>query len=774
MGTFLRTPAVPLALAMCTLATPSYSQNVAQTGAKDSGELDEIVITAEKRDSTVQKTPISMTAVSQAEIEASGVSDFRSIAQETPGISMKTSGPGQTEFEMRGMNSLGGFSPTVGFYVDDAPLTAPAQAAQGKVVIDPDLYDLNRVEVLRGPQGTLYGSGSMGGTIKLVTNAPQLNQFGASVAAKVSDTNAAGVNYGGSGMVNLPLVQDVAALRIVGTDKYNSGWIDRVVLNPFPLETNGGLSRGNVLAAPVAQRFSDVNWERLAGGRISLLVKLGDNLTITPGVMYQKLTQGGANTIDSVPGNVLAHFQPFNIAEPIADEFWLYTLNIKYHFDFADLTSAFSKWNRHDYQSQDISESMQALFGFPSFDTVGGGVGGGFQTINDLSSQASEEIRLASNGSGRFQWLGGLFYSRFTSNSLSTSDYAGFAPLFGTSDLISDSEPIRITQRAAFGEASYQFLSQLKGTLGLRYYEYSSESETFNGGLASIAGGPGTVLEFGSARNSGVNPKANLAYTVSDDVLVYTTAAKGFRPGGPNSPVPLSGPVQCLTGPGNLQSLGLTGAPNQFGPDSVWSYEVGEKARVLNNTFQINSDVYYERWTNVQQLVDPSCGFGFTANAGTAGIYGSEIELAAKVGSAWTFTQNLGVTHARFTSSVAATNTVTGEKVLDVPDVTTNTGIVFNTPLSDKYNFTARGTYTYVGPMQDLTYVRNNVAGYSLVNARAGLIANSFSTTLYVDNVTNKLAVLSNNVANTVNIPQLNRQVVNQPRTIGIDFQYHY
>ena len=190
---------------------------------------------------------------------------------------------GQTEFEMRGMNSLGGFSPTVGFYVDDAPLTAPAQAAQGKVVIDPDLYDLNRVEVLRGPQGTLYGSGSMGGTIKLVTNAPQLNQFGASVAAKVSDTNAAGVNWGGSGMVNLPLVQDVAALRIVGTDKYNSGWIDRVVLNPFPLETNGGLSRGNVLAAPVAQRVSDVNWERLAGGRISLLVKLGDNLTITPG-----------------------------------------------------------------------------------------------------------------------------------------------------------------------------------------------------------------------------------------------------------------------------------------------------------------------------------------------------------------------------------------------------------------------------------------------------------------------------------------------------------
>jgi iron complex outermembrane recepter protein len=770
MGTSLRTPAVPLALAMCTLAAPAYSQTAPTTDAKEESGLEEVVVTAEKRDSTVQKTPISMTAVSQAEIEASGVSDMRSIAQETPGISMKTSGPGQTEFEMRGMNSLGGFSPTVGFYVDDAPLTAPAQAAQGKVVIDPDLYDLNRVEVLRGPQGTLYGSGSMGGTIKLVTNAPQLNQFAASVQSSVSDTNAAGANYGGSGMVNLPLINDVAALRIVGTDKFNSGWIDRVVLDPFPLETNGGQSRGNVLAAPVANKYSDVNWERLEGGRITLLLKLGSDLSITPGMMYQKITQGGANTIDDPPGNVYAHFQPFDIAEPIADEFWLYTLNIKYHFEFADLTSAFSKWNRHDYQSQDISESMQALFGFPSFGTVGGG----YQTINDLSTQASEELRLASNGSGPFQWLGGLFYSNFVSNSESTSNYAGFAPLFGTSDLVDNAEPIRIVQRAAFGEASYQFLSQLKGTVGLRYYEYSSESETFNGGLASIAGGPGTILEFGSARNSGVNPKANLAYTVSDDVLVYTTAAKGFRPGGPNSPVPLSGPVQCLTGPGNLQTLGLSGAPNQFGPDTVWSYELGEKARVLNNTFQINSDVYYERWSNVQQFVDPSCGFGFTSNAGTAGIYGSEIELAAKVASAWTITQNLGVTHARFTSSVEATNTVSGEKVLDVPDVTTNTAVVFNTPLTDRYNFTARATYTYVGPMQDLTYVRNNIPGYSLIGARAGLIANNFSTTLYVDNLANKLVILGDNVANTVNIPQYNREVTSQPRTIGIDFQYHY
>ncbi len=483
---------------------------------------------------------------------------------------------------MRGLTSTGGFSPTVGFYLDDAPLTAPAQAVQGKVVIDPDLYDLNRVEVLRGPQGTLYGSGSMGGTIKLVTNAPQLNTVAVSAETKESGTDGGGFNYGGSAMLNLPIARDVAAVRFVGTYKYVSGWIDRIVLNPFPLETNGGLSRGNVLAAPVQATFSDQNWEELGGGRISVLLKLGDRLTITPAIMYQKITQGGANTIDSPPGDVYAHYQPFDVPEPSEDDFSIYSLLIKYHFDAFDLTSATSKWDRHDMQTQDIAETMQALFGFPSFYIADGGVGGGAQHITDWSSQASEEIRLASNGDGRFQWLGGLFYSHFRSNTQSQSFYAGFANIFGTDVLINAGEPIEITQRALFGEVSYKVTEQLNATLGLSFYRYTIEETSFNSCLASIAGGPNLVILTGSAEISGYNPKVNLAYTPNDDVLLYTTAAKGFKPGGPNSPVPLKGPVQCLTGPGNLESLGLRPPPRTSStPMGVWSYEFGEKARTL-------------------------------------------------------------------------------------------------------------------------------------------------------------------------------------------------
>ena len=206
----------------------------------------------------------------------------------------------------------------------------------------------------------------------------------------------------------------------------------------------------------------------------------------------------------------------------------------------------------------------------------------------------------------------------------------------------------------------------------------------------------------------------------------------------------------------------------------MWSYEVGEKARALGNTFQVNSDVYYESWTNVQQLVDTSCGFGFTSNAGSATIYGSEIEIAANLSSSWMVTQNLGLTHATFDHSIEATNTIKGQKLLDVPNVTANTSLIYTVPVSDKYNFNARGVYTYVGPMQDITYTRNNLAGYSLVNLRAGLAAEKFSAFLFVDNAANKLAVLANNTAQTVNTPVLNRWVTAHPRTIGIDLQVRY
>jgi iron complex outermembrane receptor protein len=758
----------------------AHGEETGGTGRQASpaaGTLEEVVVSAEKRESTVQKTPISIAAITGVELEARGQSALLAVAQSTPGMSFKSSGPGQTEFEMRGLTSSGGFSPTVGFYLDDSPVAGPAQSLVGKVAIDPDLYDLNRIEVLRGPQGTLYGSGSMGGTIKLITNAPVLNKFAGSAEATGSSTAGGGFNYGASVMLNLPMVQDRLALRLVATDKSIDGWIDRVVLNPFPLEALNSdgtfAARGNVVGGTVQRDVRRSNWERLEGGRATLLFQVNDRLSITPGVTYQRITMGGPNTVDNPPGNQEAHYQPFDIAEPFKESFTLYSATIKYEFDEAQLTSATSKWNREERQDQDISEAMQILFGFPDYTVAGGGVGPGSITATDTTSQWTEELRLASKGTGPFQWLVGVFYSDFKSNSEFHSIYEGFGPAFGTNILSVIDQPITITQKAAFGEASYAITPRLKATVGLRWYDYKSTEITTSSGLATIASGPGVVtLDSGSASASGYNPKVNLAVSVSDDFLLYATASKGFRPGAVNQPLPLSGPLQCLDGPGNAIDLGFPTIPSRFGADNVWSYEIGEKLRALDDRVVINGDVYYERWNSVQQQIAPACGFIFTANAGTAAVYGSEIEITAKPAPQWMIAQSVGYTHATVTDSVLVS--LRDQRLLNVPDVTTSTSIAYAAPVSARNTFAARVMFNYVGSQQDVTFARNNLSGYGLASARFGIEGDVWSAFVFADNLTDKHVALTNTTALSANVAILNRVATNQPRTLGVTLHYRF
>ena len=256
--------------------------------ADESGTtLEEIVITATKRESTVQNTPISVTAISAADIANKGLTDFNSLAQTVPGIAMRTSGPGQTEFEMRGLNSAGGNASVVGFYLDETALSSPASAQLGKIVIDPNLYDLNRVEILRGPQGTLYGSSSMGGTVKVVPNAPQLGVYAVSGETVVSETGSGGgTNFTQNGMVNLPLGTEVA-LRLVGSSDSESGWLNRYVFADGAVPTDGatGARPPGFYTAPLAEIASQANASSLDSFRASLLWRPVDELSITPAFM---------------------------------------------------------------------------------------------------------------------------------------------------------------------------------------------------------------------------------------------------------------------------------------------------------------------------------------------------------------------------------------------------------------------------------------------------------------------------------------------------------
>ena len=282
------------------------------------------------------------------------------IADQVPGISMKQEGPGQTEFEMRGMSSSGGSSPTVGFYLDDVALTSPAASDIARPTVDANLYDLNRVEVLRGPQGTLYGSSSMGGAIRLITNQPDTHAFAATAQLIGSGTEGGGPNYGVSGMLNLPLVDNKLALRIVGTDSYTSGWIDRIALSDFPLPTNGGLTRGDVLAATPSAVHRNANWTQSEGARATLLWQPDDNLTISPMVMYQKLHQANQNQVDVPPGTQYeAHYQPYDVSEPASDEFEVFTLPIKYNLEGIQFDSVTGYYHRVESVTQENTEVIQ-------------------------------------------------------------------------------------------------------------------------------------------------------------------------------------------------------------------------------------------------------------------------------------------------------------------------------------------------------------------------------------------------------------------------------
>ncbi|MFL6600090.1 MAG: TonB-dependent receptor [Steroidobacteraceae bacterium] len=745
----------------------AWSAEAGPEGAA-AGALEEVVVTAEKRESTVQKTPISITAISGADLQAQGVSNLLSVAQQVPGVSFKTSGPGQTEFQIRGLTSTGGESPTVGFYLDETALTPPAMAQNGKVVIDPTLFDLNRVEILRGPQGTLYGAGSMGGTIKLVTNAPDLKQIAANVQGIGSGTDGGGFNHTENAMLNLPVWQDVAALRVVVTNKHVQGWIDRDVVSPFPLEIGTGFVasvRGNVAAAPLVKRVTESNTENLKSGRATLLVQPLAGLSITAGALYQRINQSGPNTIDVPPGNEV-HYQPFDLAEPFKDTFNLQFLNIKYDFDGFQVVSATSSWTRQQNQTQDISEAMQDyighFFGDPNqfpFSNLGAGT----ISEDDYTRQISEELRVASTGDGPLQWLVGGYYSTFHATSHVYSFYEGFAtfldpnglPVFGTNNLADNHRLLDVDQYAFFGEASYQLPHSLKATVGARYYNFHSNSATSVSGVS--ANGTSDTL-YGVAQNSGVSPKANLAYIPNDNLTVYATVSKGFRPGGPNSPIP----PPCAQ------------APKQFGPDSVWSYELGEKLKMLDARVSINADVYYEDWSNIQQQVAPPCGFKFTANAGKAKVYGAELEAAIVLLPGLVFSQSVGYTHATNSVTVPEAGVKDGDRLLNVPKVTANTTLTYRYPLAGALNLIARVNNSYVDSVQDITFTRNTLPSYDLVDTRFGVETDRWSAVLFLDNLTNKRALLGDTGALSANVPIFERVATNQPRTIGADVSYRF
>ena len=777
---------VPAIAVLACAASNPLPASAADTAAEDTG-LAEITITAEKYKSTIQDTSISISALSGDQLSAAGISSVDGLVHEVPGLSMRSAGPGQSEYEARGLASNGGASPTVGFYLDEIPLSPPALSQTGKVVIDPNLYDIERIEVLRGPQGTLYGSGSMGGTIKVVTNQPKLGTFEGSVQGTLSDTQGGSGNGGGNFMLNIPLGETLA-LRVVGTDTYRSGWIDRVVLNNYPSNTSPG-TFGSVLNSSVQSVKTHANTESLYGMRASLLFKPSEDFSIVGTALFQHLGMGAYDEYDSPPGaQYMARYEAFPIQEKTADVVHIYGLTVNANLGFADLTSATSYWDRYSTQTQDASASLYwtAYQGYvasaPPQPPIPPLVPVPYSEI-DPSHQFSQEFRLTSRNDDRLHWVAGVFYSDLHSTWIENNSSPGNTISYqGT--YFEAYNPYHVHQFALFGDGSYKLTDKLKLSTGLRWYRYISEQDEQEYGLVPYIAPnalPGAPIVT-KASDRGFNPRVNLAYSPNKDFTGYISASKGFRPGGANEQLPQPACPQ---------------APLNFGPDSVWNYEVGEKAKLFGNWLTINSDIYYIKWTGVQQSVTLPCGYQYNANAGDGRSFGPELEINAKLSDNWSMTASGAYTDAKLikpntayttyltTGALTSLTPVTtycasasncSSPILNVPKETASLSITYTTIIMGDHQLTARIADNYVGPVTDEAYFFGiPLPGYSLANARLTLAHNNWSANLFVDNLTNKAAAITaNNTSFQFNVPWQIRYSTNQPRTFGTQVNYSF
>lgn len=733
--------------------------------ADPSQQVEEVVVTAQKRSENLQEVPLSITAVTGESLQRQGITDLTAVLEQTPGVSFRTFGPGQTEILMRGLPPTGGNSPTVGFYLDEAPLTPPTGSQAGKVIIDPSLYDLQRVEVLRGPQGTLYGAGSMGGTVRLITNPPDPTKFSGSVRASTSDTENGGWNYAGDAALNIPIVQDMLAVRLVGGYSFEDGWINRIVVSPFPLETNPtcpgfyGCTRGNVLAGPVTAFHHDVNDLSKTSGRAEILYLPFDALSIEATGLIQRQSAGGFFTFDSDPGITNAHYQPVDFSEPQSDEIDLFNLLIKYRFGNFELTSATSRWYRTLSMTQDSSEVVQSILLVPQFGEAG-------ILEQDKTDQTSEELRLATAGTGKLQGLIGGFVSSFDSNSYDNWYGPGYADLLGSSLLVWFYQPTHIDQYAVFGEGSYEITPALKFTAGLRWYRYTNSIMTTQYG--ALDGGFTPKVDNTSASASGFNPRFNLSYQATDDTLLYANVAKGFRPGAGNFFIPTTGPDNCAAA---LAAIGLTSAPAQYDPDSLWSYELGGKFQGFDRALTINGAVYIQKWNNIQQQVPLSCGYNFTANTGNGRIYGGELEITAHITPQLALSVNGGYSRAYLTEDTPETGAIAGQQLQNVPKLTLSGVLEYTGHLTSNLSYDAQLSGQYVGTRADFL---GPLPAYRMAAIRMGLVSNRLAAYLFVDNLTNTVPYFSNDNSLSANLPSYNRISTAMPRTYGMDLTYKF
>lgn len=763
-------------------------------GAAAIDNAGEIVVTATRQSQLLSRVPISISAFSQETMDVKGIKSFEDVARFTPGVRFDPAG---NNISIRGISSTAGAG-TTGIYIDDTPIQIRGLGFSSDNSL-PAIFDLERVEVLRGPQGTLFGAGSEGGTVRYITPQPGLTDFTSFARAEVSTTEHGGDSYEGGAAIGGPIVKDVLGFRVSGWQRRDAGYIDHI--DPAT---------------------GDIDDKNINHGRVTVLhgalaFQPTPDLLITPAIHYQRRTNHAEDNF--FEGLSDRGSSKFRTSSPEyrgdKDRFYLPSLNIQYDFGPVKLVSNSSYYHRNNYTGYngtiydlsyyqglyldecggDPADSACSLY--PFLQPTGINPDLPFYLSPTLVTNKqrvfTQEVRLQSNDpDARLTWVAGVFYQHSRQRSTeelidplgndlfdfafgtSLEDFFGY-PLYGQDSYIADTIG-KDKQIAGFIDATFAVTDKLKVTAGGRYaktkFSFVNFADGSQNGLRTSGAGNSSETPF--------TPKVGVNFQADADNLFYATWAKGFRVGGANPPVPVA---VCAE---SLDALGLTGAPAAYDSDTVRSIELGAKNKLLDRKLQIAGSVYDVKWKDIQQAVNlSSCAIQFTDNLGSARSRGFDLQATVLPFAGLTIDAAIGYTSTKYTSTTAFGPNrdrivVARGDAIEGPPWTIAVGGQYDLAAFG-HDVYLRGDVQYSSRLKRPTPSRDPAvrnydpalvapAARTFVSLRAGTEIGAANVSLFVDNLLDSAPQLSRTHSDSDTV--LFSETTLRPRTVGLTLTY--
>jgi outer membrane receptor protein involved in Fe transport len=781
---------------------PSYAQqagdaatNSAAANSGSQGGISEITVTSRRFSEAVSDVPISISAYDTKTLDVAGVKDFSGVAQFTPGVTFSSS---NNLIAIRGISSSAGAA-TTGVYIDDAPVHI-RQFGSAPAAVLPAVFDLERIEVLRGPQGTLYGAGSQGGTVRFITPQPNLRSYESYGRGEVSFTKAGSPTYEAGFAVGGPILEDKLGFRISAFNRDEGGWVDWIDYN------TGRLREEDTNSVKTSVYRAAVTWMPIEG------------LSLTPSVFHQDRRADGSDTFSEFWSDFGDH--EFNYSNTIPntneDRFTLPSLKMEYELGDYQIVSNSAWFKRNGLMVNDAGiwrlSNLQFNFGFPLLTRLGPDDSVGVPYFNSPGSftndqdNFTQELRIQSlNQDSRLTWVLGLYYSDGEQRNMERgesgvnmqtgeTDYDRlYQHLFGQTILERFGFPLfegkysYITdtwvwekQKAAFADVTWKVNDKLSLSAGIRYSDVEFE---FIAGRASNTQADWTY-SGGETKEQPVTPRFNVTYRASDDLMLYANAGKGFRGGGANSAALLD---RCAQ---NIADLGL-GDVTAYDSDYVWSYDVGAKGQMLGGNLVYDVGAYVIDWTGIQQsntLV--ACGGSYIGNFGEARAQGVDMMLQAVPMEDLLIDLSLGYMKSEYTAQVMSSADADASLLINEGNSLPNV-VPWKAALAMTYNFYAFGHDSYVRaayeygsqrndmlPTQDPTttqFLANPRVPYlpetHMVRLRAGTDIGAYNVSLFVDNLLDSTPLLSRTSSTQSDYYQVSTW---RPRTVGVTLVYRY